>query len=340
MKFAVIGAGLYGLHIASSLKSVGLDVTVYEKNDSLLSCASGNNQFRLHLGFHYARNFRTRTQSREGYFRFLDKYGEFVRTIEENWYLIPDGDSFIDFSTYKLIMMSSGLNFVEKTQPETIKHPCGALCVDEKIILPAALRDHFSHKLHGILRLGENAEVHQGSEKIEVNGSKYDYCVDCTWGHLSNEEGCFYESTILLYYRNKNLQNNHAYTFVDGPLCSLYPTEQLGLFTLSSVPHTPIGSHSTSMAARREIESISSHDVGIKRLVMEKQMMRYYPDFLDDFEYVGPQLSIKTKPFGKDDDRSCYMKKQGRLIKCLSGKIDNIFYASSEVFAMIDGGNP
>ena len=31
MKFAVIGAGFYGLHIATRLKALGLEVTVYEK---------------------------------------------------------------------------------------------------------------------------------------------------------------------------------------------------------------------------------------------------------------------------------------------------------------------
>ncbi|MGR7996918.1 FAD-dependent oxidoreductase [Xanthobacter sp. ZOL 2024] len=65
-KIAVIGAGWYGCHIASSLASIGVEVVVFERNKRPLHEASGNNQFRLHLGFHYARHHGTRQQSRDG----------------------------------------------------------------------------------------------------------------------------------------------------------------------------------------------------------------------------------------------------------------------------------
>jgi 2-polyprenyl-6-methoxyphenol hydroxylase-like FAD-dependent oxidoreductase len=51
MKFAVIGAGFYGLHIASRLRALGLETKVFDKAHDILSFASGNNQFRLHWGF-------------------------------------------------------------------------------------------------------------------------------------------------------------------------------------------------------------------------------------------------------------------------------------------------
>lgn len=74
MKFAVIGAGFYGLHIASRFKALGLETRIFEKANDILTFASGNNQYRLHLGFHYVRSFRIRQQSRDGYFRFLERY--------------------------------------------------------------------------------------------------------------------------------------------------------------------------------------------------------------------------------------------------------------------------
>ena len=74
MKIAIIGAGFYGLHLADSLKQLGIDIKVFEGEDDILKKASGNNQYRLHLGFHYARNFRTREQSRLGFHEFLKKY--------------------------------------------------------------------------------------------------------------------------------------------------------------------------------------------------------------------------------------------------------------------------
>jgi hypothetical protein len=338
MKFAVIGAGFYGLHIATRLKALGLEVKVFEKADDILTFASGNNQFRLHLGFHYARNFRTRQQSRDGYFRFLERYGKLTEVIPENYYMVPQGDSLVDFPTYKLIMMSSGLDLVEKELPPEITHPCGSVLTAERVLMIDRARQHFHHQLPGTIHLGEEASVTMADGHVEVNGQIFDYCIDCTWGHLIPDDKFFFESTILLYYSKKNqAAPSRAYTFVDGPLCSLYPTENSDIFTLSSVPHTPIGQHATSKEALHTIASQSSHDINLKRLLMEKQIMRYYPSFLDDYDYVDPQLCVKTKPFGHDDDRSCYVKKYGRLIKCLSGKVDNIFYAAAEVMALIEG---
>lgn len=340
MKFAVIGAGFYGLHIASRLKALGLEVKVFDKAHDILTFASGNNQFRLHLGFHYARNFRTRQQSRDGYFRFLERYGKLTEVIPENYYMVPQGDSLVDFPTYKLIMMSSGLDFVEKELPPEITHPCGSVLTAERVLMIDRARQHFHQHLPDTIHLGEVASVTMADGHVEVNGETFDYCIDCTWGHLIPDDKFFFESTILLYYRKRNqAAPSRAYTFVDGPLCSLYPTENADIFTLSSVPHTPIGQHSTSAEALHTIASLSSHDINLKRLLMEKQLMRYYPTFLDDYEYVDPQLCVKTKPFGHDDDRSCYVKKYGRLIKCLSGKVDNIFYAAAEVMALIEGAD-
>lgn len=337
MKFAIIGAGFYGLHIATRLKALGLETRVFEKSSEILACASGNNQYRLHLGFHYARNFRTRQQSRDGFFRFLERYGKLTEEIPENYYLVPEGDSLIDFPTYKLIMMSSGLDFTEKEPPEEIVYPCGAMLTAERVLMIDRARQHFYQQLSSNIQLETEAVTLINEYSVEVNGESFDYCIDCTWGHLLPDKNFFFESTILLYYRKKTSSAPaRAYTFVDGPLCSLYPTEDPEIFTLSSVLHTPIEQHSTSREAQQTIASLSSHDINLKRLLMEKQIMKYYPSFLENYEYVAPQLCIKTKPFGQDDDRSCYVKKQGRLIKCLSGKVDNIFYAASEVMALIE----
>lgn len=337
MKFAVIGAGFYGLHIATRLKALGLEVTVYEKADDILTFASGNNQFRLHLGFHYARNFRTRQQSRDGFFRFLERYGKLTQPIEENYYLVPRGDSLVDFSTYKLIMMSSGLDFIETSNTPEITFPCGTLATSERVLMIDRSRRYFHQLLPDSIQLGTEASVELFEDKAVVNGLAYDYCIDCTWGHLIPDDKFFFESTILLYYRKKDITTPmRAYTFVDGPLCSLYPTEDRSIYTLSSVPFTPIQQHSSSAAALHTIRSLTGHDISLKRLLMEQQIMKYYPSFLDDYEYVDPQLCVKTKPHGHDDDRSCYVKKHGRLIKCLSGKVDNIFYAASEVMSMIE----
>jgi hypothetical protein len=226
MKFAVIGAGFYGLHVATRLRALGLETKIFEKSDSILGFASGNNQFRLHLGFHYARNFRTRQQSRDGYYRFLERYGKLTEVVTENYYLVPEGKSLIDFPTYKLIMMSSGLDFTESEVPDEISYPCGSVLTAERVLMINRARDHFHKQLGADIHLSCQATVSLHDHWVEVNGEAFDYCIDCTWGHLMPDKDFFFESTILFYYQRIDKSTPvRAYTFVDGPLCSLYPTE-------------------------------------------------------------------------------------------------------------------
>lgn len=58
MKIGIIGAGIFGCTSALKLKEKFLkaEITIFEKGTSILSGASGINQFRLHRGYHYPRS--------------------------------------------------------------------------------------------------------------------------------------------------------------------------------------------------------------------------------------------------------------------------------------------
>lgn len=341
MKIAVIGAGWYGCHIASSFLSLGIEVTVFEKADRTMSAASGNNQFRLHQGFHYARNYRTRVQSRDGYSRFIERYANLSAPINNNIYVLPEHDSLIDFITYRMIMSTSGLDFSEVSpQDYGISNCRGALRVEERVILIEKARNFFSKRLGASLLL--RSEVKSLENKIDlvlVDGVPFDYVVDASWGSFNvTDREIFFEPTLLLYYHSKSVVS-FALTAVDGPLCSIYPCEDPYTFTLSSVPYTPLGRFSTSIQAWSFLQTLAPSCIQKKRDLMEQQIMKYYPSFCDNFEYIGPQLSVKTKIIGATDDRSCYVEKKGRIFRVLSGKIDNIFYASDTILSMLEREN-
>jgi hypothetical protein len=339
-KFGIIGAGWYGCHITSSFKALGFDVTVFDKETSLLSRASGNNQFRLHQGFHYARNYRTRVQSRDGYMRFIERYPTLSDPIEHNLYAVPNQDSLIDFLTYRLIMTSSGIEFYEvKPDQYNLTNCSGVLLTDERVMRTDKARDLFNLRLKGNLRLGEEvSSVEENDDKVYLNGEAFDYIVDATWGSvLPIDQPVFYEPTLLLYYRSQI--GSYALTMVDGNLCSIYPTDKPDLFTLSSVTHTPLGRFDSMNDARHYLDQVGQSEIQAKRRLMEDQVRRYMPDFCEKFEYLGPQLSVKTKITGATDDRSCYVSMQGRKFVVMSGKIDTIFYASETILSMIEAEN-
>lgn len=338
-KIAVIGAGWYGCHIGSSLASLGFQVVVFDRAHRPLHEASGNNQFRLHLGFHYARHQGTRQQSRDGFLRFMERYPTLSAPIDDNIYAVPNADSLIDFQTYKLIMASSGIDFIELKSSDHIRDVDGALSTSERVLLISQARRYFTERLGSALVLDTNvSSIAPHKDYVEVEGIKFDYLIDASWGQLVDLPlDIYFEPTMLLYYETK--EKFPAITFVDGPLCSVYPTEDGSIFTLSSVPHTPLGFYKVATEAKQQLRNVTNELVESKRNLMEEQISKNVPEFRDVFSFAGVQLSMKTKPIGRSDDRSCYVYQNNRVISVMSGKIDTVFFATERILSMLEAQN-
>ena len=340
---AVIGAGWYGCHIATSLQALGISVTVFDKATRPLHAASGNNQFRLHQGFHYPRHYTTRVQSRDGFLRFIERYPNLSREIVRNIYAVPQKESLVDFLTYRLVMTSSGIDFTEANHTSLgLRGIEGALLVAERVVMLERAREYFRRRLGDSLILGHEVRtVEEQENHVIVDGKKYDFLIDATWGHFhSLPIEVTYEPTLLLYYESQGA-DFPALTFVDGPLCSVYPTEDPKIFTLSSVPFTPLGRFPSAIQARAFRKSVNGSLIDERRRAMVEQITHFLPEFSDQFKFLGPQIAIKTKPIGMHDDRSCYVFKQGRTFSVLSGKIDTIFFAVERILAMLEAfGQP
>ncbi len=337
---AIIGAGWYGCHIGVSLKALGFDVAVLEQHHRPLHEASGNNQFRLHQGFHYPRHHGTRVQSRDGFMRFMERYPQMSRDVGENIYAVPREDSLIDFATYRLIMTSTGLDFRDVRETSVgLRGVDGIMLTGERVLLIEHARRYFLDRLADSLHLDALVEkVEDLDDGIYVNGTRYDILVDATWGHRAGlPMKFFFEPTLLLYYETDG--EFPAVTLVDGPLCSVYPTEDPGLYTLSSVPYTPLGRFDSASEARNLRDTTSQATVAAKRKLMEDQITQYVPEFRDRFRFVGPQFAIKSKPVGSFDDRSCYVFQRGRTFTVMSGKIDTIFFAMERILASLESGS-
>ena len=344
MRVALIGGGWYGCHLAATLAHLGAKVRLFEAGDRLFSVASRYNQNRLHLGFHYARDYMTRLQSRDGYSRFLERYPQFSVNIPFNLYGVPEHQSLIDYRTYKAIMAATGIEFDElhsNPMEFDIRNIQGLMNTSERVVLNDTAAKYFSKLLCNVTEYGVRVgheDVYVADDHATVFDQRFDYVIDTTWGHLFKPPfEIFYEATALFYYKLKApLANGRwALTLVDGDLCSIYPTEDPEIYTLSSVRHTPLQRFDTSAAAMDFIGGGEHADLDARRRLMEEEMGYYVPAFRDLFEYVAPQISMKTKPIGKQDNRACTVNRRGRLLSVMSGKIDTIFEAAEIVLSQI-----
>jgi hypothetical protein len=227
-------------------------------------------------------------------------------------------------------MTSSGVDFTEAVPlPDWAEHLEGCHQTAERVLETERARKYFTKRLASALHLGHRVQrVEEAGQHMRVDGKLYDLVIDATWGHFYPLPfDMFFEPTLLLYYRTSD--KFPALTLIDGPLCSIYPTETSGLYTLSSVPFTPIAQVKTSAEAVAILQSVPEELIAKKRIQMEDQISRYVPNFRDIFEYAGPQFSIKTKHVGMNENRSCSVHRQGRLFSVMSGKTDTISLLSS-----------
>ena len=173
--------------------------------------------------------------------------------------------SSIDFPTYKLIMSAAGIEFREGGAADLKRweysHIDGLMFCDERVIRTTRARQYFRRRLGNALQLETPVEiVDQTVHGVQVNGRKFDFMIDTTWGHLSRPTiPCYWEPTVLFYY--SGAPNEPALTLADGPLPSLYPTESEGLYTLSSVPTTPVGQFASAVEAVAARDSVTAADL-------------------------------------------------------------------------------
>lgn len=338
MKILVVGAGWYGCHLARILMAKGCDVTLVEKEDEIFTRASGFNQNRLHMGFHYPRSWATRTQTIEGFYRFLDVYPNLCADIERNIYAVAAHGSLVDFGTFCQVMEASKIPF-EHCDAGALGLSAveGAVTCDEKLILTRVAKGYFTETLAGVLQCGRQIEhVESHKDHVIVDGERFDWLINTTWfgfrplPHIS----CWYEPTLMFAY--KSADPNVAVTIMDGAFCSIYPYEA-GTITLSSVPYTPQGKFHVYAEAEAHLHSFSKAELTRIREAMEEQVSQYVPSFRDRHEYIDTHFSIKTKMPDLTDARVCYVKRINREVWVFSGKIDTIFVAEDAIGSMFEG---
>lgn len=314
MKIAIIGGGWVGCHLAMKLKDTH-DVVVYEENRRLFEESSLKNQNRLHLGYHYTRNYRTRLLCKNTFERFINDYNFLVIDITNNLYCIPN-ESLLDFETIKKIY--SDYNY-EIFVNQVFNNIQGCIRVDEKYIDFNKAYRYFNKHLNNIVKNGKVST----DDMVRLSNS-YDLVINCT-NNFIKDLSCptsYYELACTFLYENKRPISFSAATFIDGDFFSIYPYSDK-LYSVTDVKHTPLKEFST-------VEELNSFqpllsDIDEKREAIENKILRYYPDFNNDFAYKDYFLSVKSKYINSSADRYPVINTKGNVVNTFTGKIQGIY---------------
>lgn len=328
MKIAIIGGGWLGCHTAIKLKENNHDVTIFEKSD-IFNGSSFYNQNRLHKGFHYSRNQKTRKLCYDTFDRFLNDYSNLVEDIENNYYLIPTDNSLIDYGTFKSIFNHENINFIE-SELKDFNNIEGSVIVDEKFINPVKAKEYFKDKLKDniIIRKIYDNEFEQLAEE-------YDYVINTTNNILNTSKDCYFELSLTLVYDKITKGNFGSITMVDGPLFSIYPFKSTQ-YTVTDVEYTPL-------FTSPYIEDINQFKYNVnKKLInpiqqkIENKIKHYYKEFNSVFKFKNYYTSIKVKPYSSSADRYPIITRQDNVINCITGKIQGIYVLEDYINEIIN----
>jgi len=321
MKIAIIGGGWVGSHLAYKLKDK-YDIHLFEKNKGLLAETSTKNQNRLHLGYHYPRNYNTRQMCYDTFDRFLKDYPNLVKNVDSNIYCVPTSKSILDFKTYCTII---GEHNTVNT-PVELRGIEGCVNTQEKYIDFTESSKFFNTQLQGNITIKSISKT-----ELKILTQEYDLVVNTTNNSLTalfTPDEFYYENTLTLLYEKVQETSFNAVTLVDGEFFSIYPYLD-HLYTVTHVKHTPISKSSILL----ELKEPVVFDDRIK--LFEESILEYFPKFREYFKYRDYYISTKVKPFSETANRYPMIKKEGNLIEIFTGKIQGIYIIEDYILNLL-----
>lgn len=327
MNIAIVGAGWMGCHLSEYLIKKSHNIQLFD-GSGIFTGSSFYNQNRLHLGFHYSRNKKTRQLCLNTFERFSKEYSHIIDSVPNNLYVVPKDKSIIDFDTYKSIFEYEKIQF-NTVNTHNLNNIEGCISVEERHINPYKAKQYFESSLSNYLNIQNITEGNIG-----VLTKNFDLVFNLTNNRINTIEDHYYELSIVLVYEKINQTDFGAITMVDGPLFSIYPYKDSD-YTLTDVEYTPLYT-SNSLKELEEFKSNIDKDI-IERTknLIEQKVLLYYNNFKSDFEYKNYYTSIKVKRLSNSADRYPIITKKDNLISAVTGKIQGIYILEDYVNEII-----
>lgn len=221
-KVAIIGAGFYGLFIASILEKK-YDVTVFERNTEVFKEASFNCQARLHNGLFYIKSLSDLKSCIKNVKPFMFKFKDaIIRDL--NSYYIVHKDSNVCSEQYKIIAKENGislkpvkldyLNYNNVQECFIAKEYCFNLERVRDILLSSLSKTK--------IITNSFTRVERLNDKFLVNGEVFDKVVNCSYSEINtlrkqvNLEPYNFDIHKINYYNVLDNLGRNCFAVVDG----------------------------------------------------------------------------------------------------------------------------
>lgn len=329
-------------------------VMLIERESSLLSRASYNNQARVHNGYHYPRSFTTAYRSRVNLPKFVQDWPEAVKQDFTKLYAIARRNSKVTANQFERFYREIGAK-IELASP-ALRSLFEPRLIEEVFLVEEYAFDSTQLARWAIRELQESGvRIRLNTQAVAIANSPNQslnitlapdgkdreqisarYVFNCTYSGLNQFGGDFpgtrtalkQEITEMALMRMPPALSDLGITVMDGPFFSVMPFPARGLHTVSHVRYTP-HLHWADDPNTNPYQKLDTYqrDTRVDRMI--RDIGRYLPSVLGS-EYVDSLFEVKTilsKNEG-DDGRPILFEKHETLPGCysiLGGKIDNIY---------------
>ena len=341
-KVLVVGGGIFGMTAAIELAKVGKQVTLYEKLDDVMSCASNINQYRLHSGYHYPRSKVTAIECLTSIQEFKSKYAQCV--VNDNikhYYSISKEKSLISGREYIQFLDDMGLHYEEV---EPFKNSEVTVFVKEELFDPKQMKKLL---FDDMILYNVNLVLNHKTRKTEF--SEFDFIVICTYSNINelveNKREYQFEVCEKPVVRLPDEYKNKSVVVMDGPFMCLDPYGKDGLHVLGNVVHAI---HSTNTGFEPIINNklkgylnkgvIKNPEItNIDKFI---ETGKDYFDGFDELEHIGSMYTVRTVLSNRehDDARPTIVNRESdNIFTVFSGKIVTCVVATKKLVGVING---
>ena len=331
------------------MRSISDKIIIIEKENTILSRSSKNNQARVHTGFHYPRSALTAVKSMILHEKFAKNFSSAIKDDFKMLYAIANQNSKISskrffrmFNEMKAPIKKASAKDISLFNNDYIDgvFECNAAAFDYSI-----LKHNLMNKLElAGVKILFNTEVRKFhndkyAAAILKNGSSLNakYIFNVTYGNTNNllNTSCLdkidikNELTEMAIISPPIELKNLGITVMDGPFFSMMPFPHLKKHTLTHVSYTPHKSWVTKDHDKTPYFNITKNYDKSNYIFMIKSAAKYLP-IIKYSTYEKSFYEIKSILIKSElNDSRPILFHQSRIspniFSIIGGKIDNIY---------------